>query len=225
MTGGLTSATEGAGDGAASAGGETGTRSDTVRLHRRSIEIEVFDAGETALGVRSRLLDQRPWHPNPQRLVLHDMVLELEVSLTDMTITRAGAEMVAFPHAECPLIAPRFAGLVGISVARGFTRALREVFGGVSGCSHLHELARATGPAVIQARMSHRARRRDTADEQAAVGTPAAAATGGAPMRTCHIWAEDGIAVRKLAAGWRPGPATEYPAPTLERILAAHGDD
>jgi hypothetical protein len=207
-------------------GGADGAGSGRAPLHRRSIEIEVVDGGEDALGVRSRLRDQRPWHPNPERLVLHDMVLELDVSLVDMTITRADAEMLTFPHAECPLIAPRFAGLVGISVARGFTRALGEVFGGVSGCSHLHELARATGPAVVQARMSHRARRRDVADEQAAVVTAPAPDPGVAPMlRTCHIWAEDGIAVRKLAAGWRPGVTAAYPAPPLERILAANGDD
>ncbi|WP_255650276.1 hypothetical protein [Frankia sp. ArI3] len=40
-------------------------------------------------------------------------------------------------------------------------------------------------------------------------GRQAAALTG-----TCHIWAPDGIATRKLAAGWRPG-FDPYPAPPL----------
>lgn len=39
---------------------------------------------------------------------------------------------------------------------------------------------------------------------------------------TCHLWAEDGIGLQKVASGWRPGKA-EYPAPSLVEILRRMG--
>jgi hypothetical protein len=34
---------------------------------------------------------------------------------------------------------------------------------------------------------------------------------------TCHLWAEGGIGLEKVAIGWRPGN-DEYPAPSLVEI-------
>lgn len=77
------------------------------------------------------------------------MTLALTVRLADLVITAAEAGMGSFPHAECPFIAPAFAQSQGLSVRRGFTKELRLRFGGVSGCAHLGDLARAMGPAVV----------------------------------------------------------------------------
>ena len=82
------------------------------------------------------------------------MALAVRVRLADMVIVHADADMRTFPHAECPLITPVFDGLVGLSVAAGYNRAIQERFRGVSGCTHLYELARALGPAVVQAAIS-----------------------------------------------------------------------
>ncbi|WP_261569086.1 DUF2889 domain-containing protein [Frankia gtarii] len=194
--------------------------SQAVPVHRRTIEIETRQADDLLIA-QARLRDVRPWHPDPDRVLLHDMELVLHVRAADLTIVAVESRMNAFPHTECPLIRPSFDRLVGLSVRRGFTRALRETVSGVHGCSHLHELARAAGPAIIQATLSSAdARRRGlTADAETPVraersgpvvsGQPASALTG-----SCHIWAPDGIAIRKLAAGWRPGFAP-YPAPPL----------
>ena len=65
--------------------------------------------------------------------------------------------MHAFPHTECPTIEAAFAGLVGLNVARGYTREVQTRFGGPRGCTHLEHLARSLGPVVIQAVTSRRA--------------------------------------------------------------------
>ncbi|WP_261562117.1 DUF2889 domain-containing protein [Frankia tisae] len=205
-------------------------------VHRRTIEIEVHQADDLLIA-RARLRDTRPWHPDPARVLLHDLELALHVRVADLTIVAVESGMNAFPHTECPLIRPSFDRLVGLSVRRGFTRALRETVSGVHGCSHLHELARAAGPAIIQATLSAAdARRRGltpgaeppdapaTTDAQTADAQTADRAGGSGPVvsgrqaaaltGTCHIWAPDGIATRKLAAGWRPG-FDPYPAPPL----------
>jgi len=133
-----------------------------------------------------------------------------------MTITEASAVMRTFPHVECPAITESFGGLVGLSVTRGYTRAVQSRFGGPRGCTHLEQLARSLGPVVVQAVTSCRAR-------AVALGRQADLLSGsGSPWArdSCHIWAEDGVADQKLAAGWRPGVGP-YPAPALVTFRAS----
>jgi hypothetical protein len=183
---------------------------ERVVLHRRSIEYEAFDAGDSLLIV-GRLQDTRPWAEHPASVPrVHDMELQVRVRIEDLTITEAGAEMHTFPHTECPGIVGAFAGLEGLSVARGYTREVQSRFGGPRGCTHLEQLARSLGPVVVQAVTSRRAR-------DVSTGRTADLLSGGdSPWarNSCHIWAEGGIADQKLAAGWRPGTGP-YPAPSL----------
>lgn len=183
---------------------------DEIPLHRRTIEYEAFDRGEV-LAVVGRLRDTRPWADDGGSVAtVHDMELRVTVRIADMTITEARADMLAFPHNECPAIIAAFRGLEGLSVARGYTRAVQTRFGGPKGCTHLEQLARSLGPVVVQAVTSRRAQavgRGDADDLLSGGGSPWA-------RNSCHIWAEGGIADQKLAAGWRPGTGP-YPCPPL----------
>jgi hypothetical protein len=182
-------------------------------VHRRSIEIDSYLEGDT-LRVVGQLRDERPW--SDTRRIMHDMELRLRVRLADMTIVEADAQMHTYPHDECPFILPKFAQLEGLSITRGFTRALREAFAGVSGCQHLHELARVAGPAVFQATAAMRSARRNP-DDPATFDDPER--TLRAMNSTCHIWAPDGVGPQKLELGWRAGQR-DYPAPSVERLRA-----
>jgi hypothetical protein len=197
----------------------TGSPADRpVPLHRRSIEFEAF-RGDGALRVVGRLRDTRPWADgNGSPAVVHDMELRVAVRIRDMTIIEAAAEMHTFPHAECPGIVRAFDGLVGLSVARGYTRKVQERFGGPRGCTHLETLARSLGPVVVQAVTSDRARAVHAGEAEDLL-------TGnGSPWArdSCHIWAEGGVADQKLAAGWRPGIGP-YPAASLVEIRRRGG--
>jgi hypothetical protein len=185
--------------------------STAVPVHRRSIEYEAFEVDD-ALTIVGKLQDSRPWAQSPDVGRVHDMELRVTVRMTDFTITDAEAVMHAFPHAECPGIVDAFQGMVGLSVARGYTRAVQERFGGVSGCTHMEHLARSLGPVVIQAATSCMARSRF--DGQPARGFGDTGTSPVAIRNSCHIWAEDGIAEQKLALGWQPG-RDDYPAPAL----------
>ncbi len=193
---------------------------DAVALHRRAIEFEVFGTGED-LVVVGRLRDTRPWAADGSAVAtVHDMELRVRVRQSDLTIVGATAEMHAFPHTECPLIEEAFSGLVGLCVARGYTRAVQSLFGGPKGCTHLEQLARSLGPVVIQAVTSRRAlsvSRGESEDLLAGTGG------SGSPWArdSCHIWAEGGTADQKLAAGWRPGVGP-YPSPALVTFLGRH---
>jgi len=191
-----------------------GDHDGRVPVHIRSIEYQAFEepGGLTVVG---RLRDSRPWaEGGPAVARVHDMELRVTVDDT-LTITASDATMHTFPHTECPGIVAAFRGLAGLQVGRGFTRRVQELFGGPRGCTHLEHLARSLGPVVIQAVTSRRARA--VADGEAPdliTGTASPWARD-----TCHIWAEGGVADRKLAAGWRPGVGP-YPSAPLESFLA-----
>ena len=189
----------------------------SVPLHRRSIDYRVHEVDDD-LVVVGRLTDTRPWAEGGTAVAtVHDMELRVRVRRSDLTIIGATAEMHTFPHTECPMIEEAFAGLVGLSVARGYTREVQARFGGPRGCTHLEHLARSLGPVVIQAVTSGRAlavSRGESEDLLSAAGT-----TGSPWARdSCHIWAEGGIADQKLAAGWRPGVGP-YPSPALVTFI------
>jgi hypothetical protein len=193
----------------------------SLLLHRRAIDYQAF-AVDDDLVVVGRLTDSRPWADNGAAVaIVHDLELRTRIRTTDLTIVAAVAEMHTFPHAECPGIEQAFAGLVGLSVARGYTREVQERFGGPRGCTHLEHLARSLGPVVIQAVTSRRAlavSRGESDDLLAGVG-----GTGSPWARdSCHIWAQGSIADQKLAAGWRPGVGP-YPSPALVTFLEPGG--
>jgi len=174
-------------------------------VHRRSIIMDSYPLDDEHVTVTGRLTDVQPWD-GPGHEVIHDMTLTVTVRLTDLVIILAEAGMGTFPHAECPFIAPAFAQLEGLSVRRGFTKELRQRLGGVSGCAHLGELARAMGPAVVRTSAASR-QKRATAD-------PASAGPAPLPLGSCHVWAADGPGVRKVEAGWVPG-SIPFPIPLV----------
>jgi len=191
--------------------------SEEPPLLRRTIEMQVF-AREGYHVVIGTLHDRRPWASGrlgPRDV--HQMELGLVVRCADLVIVDAAATMGHFPHPECSTIEGSFSELIGLSVARGYTRAVQDRFGRERGCSHLEFLARALGPVVIQAITAAGARRMENGEADVLTG-------GGMEWltNTCHIWAEEGIGMQKLAAGWRPGKG-EYPAPSLVEIRRRSG--
>jgi len=183
-------------------------------LLTRTIDMRVFarDGYHVVIG---SLFDQRPWasgRVGPRDV--HRMELGIVVRCDDLVIVDAEATMGHFPHPECPSITDSFSELIGLSVARGFTRAVQDRFGRERGCSHLEFLARALGPVVIQSLTAAGARRMEDGEEE---GLATATSGMGWLANTCHIWSEDGVGMQKLAAAWKPGNG-EYPAPSLVEI-------
>jgi Protein of unknown function (DUF2889) len=193
--------------------------SEELPLLRRTIEMQVFER-EGFHVVIGTLHDRRPWasgRVGPSDV--HQMELGIVVRCADLVIVDAAATMGHFPHPECSSIEGSFSELIGLSVARGYTRAVQDRFGRERGCSHLEFLARALGPVVIQAITAAGARRMENGEPDVLTGGGGVLTGGGMEWlaNTCHIWSEDGIGMQKLAANWRPGKG-EYPAPSLVEI-------
>jgi len=51
---------------------------------------------------------------------------------------------------ECDAITPHYRKLVGLAIRPGYTQKIKELFGGVRGCTHITELAGSLATAAFQ---------------------------------------------------------------------------
>ena len=124
-------------------------------VHVRTIRVEIAPAGEDELQVTATLVDERPpegqrWFGSAPPPVIHDMRLGLRVRHPGLVITQVRSEMASRPYTICPEALPPLQQLVGLSIARGFTREVNERFGRQRGCAHFTALIHAMPPAVRQ---------------------------------------------------------------------------
>ena len=101
----------------------------------------------------------------------------------------AASEVVPYPGG-CETIAPAYGRLVGLNLIRNFRRGVKELLGGVRGCTHLTEMLAGFPTAAIQ---SFAGERRD-ADEE----------NGGKPFQLdqCHALETGTETVRKWYPKW-----------------------
>jgi hypothetical protein len=177
-------------------------------IHRRSYDCQAFSDGAATMLIRGRLTDTKPLGLGPadgEPLVIHDMSIELTVSVPGFEIVAVEAVMHVHPYELCTAVLPDYQQLVGLSIARGYSRRVRELFGGPNGCSHIGALLQALGPVAIQASWS-------LLDQDEDQGQPFLA--GADPeerarrlrfnANTCHVWAEGGQQMVAIESGRAP---------------------
>lgn len=176
---------------------------DLPLLHTRAYDVEAFARDATTIVLVGRVRDTKPpglmIADDPDPLDIHHMVVTLTVSYPTLTITDASVEFHTHPHTTCPAIIDHYDKLVGLSIARGFTHTVRELFGGPRGCTHTTALLQAMAPVAVQATWSLRAlanaQQRDRPRELSLKQRELIIAANG---NTCHVWAEDAEAVAAL---------------------------
>ena len=138
---------------------------------------------------------------DPDPLSMHRMRVELEIEYPALVIRAVDVEFDDFPQTLCPMIADDYGALVGVSITRGFTHRVRELFGGPRGCAHVTALLQAMAPAVVQSTWSMGIlnQREATAGDDAEA--PAGARRQPPPADSCHVWAADGELVRMVQRG------------------------
>ncbi len=182
-------------------------------LHDREYRVRAFRVAADRVLIRGAVRDQKPpglyLDVDPDPLTIHHMQVDIEVSYPSMEIVAAQVHMETHPNIECTRIEPHYEKLVGLSIARGFTHKVRELFGGPRACTHTTALLQAMAPVAIQCMWSMRASDANRAD----AGHPDHDADHGTrvPMtrsdmwkvnlNTCHVWAEDSDVVARYAAG------------------------
>jgi len=176
-------------------------------IHERCYVVRAYRKDASTLLIRGAVRDQKPAGlyivDDPEPLTVHHMIVDLYIAVPSMEIVQAKAVLETHPHANCVKIEDHYQNLIGLSIARGFTHKVRELFGGPRGCTHTTALLQAMAPVAIQSMWSFRmAAARDGAPGSPDFSTPEmrtrAMMTN---LNTCHIWAEDGEQVASLRAG------------------------
>jgi hypothetical protein len=126
-------------------------------VHTRSIVCRSFRRDDGLLDIDARFIDTRPFAydsefrgPCTPGSALHNMQLRLTLD-RERRIHALVSAMQATPYNGCAEVNPHFQRLVGLSVGRGFRKAMRERIGGTEGCTHVIALLDAMAAAAVQA--------------------------------------------------------------------------
>lgn len=169
---------------------------DSGLLYDRSLRTQVRLDGEE-LEIRATVEDDTFSHGGFQRV--HDMTLVMRVRRSDREIVAVEADMSEHPHPQCPLVAATMQRLVGVRIARGFTRAVNERVGATRGCNHLATLALQAGTVAALSFAAEMA-----AEDPGLVELGYDDFFGTVRDRypavegSCQVWAPEGVLVRRL---------------------------
>lgn len=176
-----------------------------ISIHHRSYETEAFDEGDGTMRLVGRLVDTKPQGlgmADGEPLVIHDMIVEMIVAGDTFEILDITTTMQVRPYGQCTQVLDSYQQLVGVSIARGYSRKVKELFGGPMGCSHIGALLIALAPVAVQASWGL-ARLHD----DPAVWSGAERDEADAERRTrlntntCHVWSADGEQISRLNRG------------------------
>jgi hypothetical protein len=179
-------------------------------IHERAYVVRAYRKDQQTLVIRGGVRDQKPpglYVPgDPEPLTVHHMIVDLTIAVPSLEIIGANAALETHPHAACPRIEDHYQHLIGLSIARGFTHKVRELFGGPRGCTHTTALLQAMAPVAVQSMWSVRVKAMKDGDGDGPGGpnfsTPESRQQAVAMnLNTCHIWAEDGDQVRSILNG------------------------
>jgi hypothetical protein len=171
-------------------------------VHKRDFAFEGYRRADGHYDIEGRMTDRKTYaFPNDFRgeiqadEPLHDMRIRVTIDET-FRILDVVAETAAGPFEVCPAITPSFAALKGAQIGRGWSRLLREKFGGVHGCTHHVELLRTLATVAFQTIYGEQQRR-----SRVQHTTPPFEEAGGRSQRpafidTCHALASDGEVVK-----------------------------
>jgi len=187
----------------------------TSLIHNREYRVESWLLDDGRLLIQGALRDQKPpglFIPgDPEPLTIHHMMLAMTVAIPSMIIEEVQTSFPAHPSAGCPSIISHYDNLVGLSIARGFTHKVRELFGGPRGCSHTTALIQAMAPIAMQSRKSMEIAAAEAEGQPNPVmERPEHDDSWKRLVNTCHVWAEDGevVELRKRGDHSRSLPLT-----------------
>ena len=169
-------------------------------IHTRRISFEGFLREDGLWDIDCELSDTKA-NPTPMRergvLPPGEPIHLLRVRLTvDDSFTIRAVQTAAihtpFPECQQPADAP-MQKLVGLTMGRGWRKAIDSVIGGVEGCTHLRELVFNAATAAFQMIPYHRALESGRREEQSPDGKPPFY------MGQCMTWAFEGPVVMRYA--------------------------
>ena len=131
-------------------------------LHTRRVEIQGYKREDGLYDIEGHLVDTKPYDfklaagVRPAGEAVHGMWLRITVD-KQLTIVDAAASMDAMPYiGDCNKIEPAYRKLIGLAIRPGYHQRLKELLGGVRGCTHITEMAGMLATAAFQSMAGQR---------------------------------------------------------------------
>ena len=161
-------------------------------IHTRMMEVLGYERTDGLYDIEARLTDAKTYgFANEHRgwvepgEPIHDMRIRLTID-EELKVLTVEAATDAGPFTVCGAIAPDYARLQGAVIGPGWRTRIRQLFGGVSGCTHLTELLGVMATVAYQTLYARRQQRAErNPDERPAM------------LDTCHALAGDGEVVKR----------------------------
>ncbi len=116
----------------------------------------------------------------------HDIRIRIAID-TALKVHEAHASIDASPFETCPNITDAYKKLIGTHIRPGWRAKVKELVGGVSGCTHINELLPVIATTAFQALWSHS----DEATKKQGYKIM---------LDNCHVWSRDGEVMTKLVS-------------------------
>lgn len=172
------------------------TKTKGNKVHTRSIEVNTYEYDDQHLLVEGSLTDHRTkeyflitGEKQPPGTI-HHMLVRMLVNISTLTIDEIKVEMPTVPRGECLETINCLVPVKGMRIASGFTLKVKELVGGIKGCSHLLALLTSMAPAAIQGYGAYQSQK------PAGYGSNLPLIIGFL-INTCWPWREDGPLVKQ----------------------------
>jgi hypothetical protein len=169
------------------------------RVHSRTITVNSYEIDDSSLLVEGDLVDERffpsYYYSRNEFLdpgIVHDIRVEMRVSLPALEILEARATMRKIPIGECLGVEASAARVVGLRIRPGFSRDLKDRLGGIAGCLHMTTLIYHMGAAAVQGMWAVLSRKREGGATKSMDYDP------GILKNSCWLWREDGPFFEKV---------------------------
>jgi hypothetical protein len=161
-------------------------------LHTRRYEFQGYQRTDGLWDIEGRMTDTKTYgFPNEWRgeikadEPIHDMWLRLTLD-DDLVVRDIETATEASPFEICPQATPKYAAIKGARIGPGWTKRVKDLFGGPVGCTHHTEMLVAIATVAYQTIFSARNKWGDT---DAETRRPAF-------LDTCHALASDSETVK-----------------------------
>lgn len=169
------------------------------KIFSRTIDIICYEVDLDSIIIEGEIKDTRlcPYYlvtgEKKDHGILHNMKIFMKVSGNSLTISDVKVDMLYYPREECIEANNNIQKLNGLSITKGFTKAVKDIIGGTKGCAHVANCILAMAPAAVQGFWANKAQK-PVNKEFANQGSMSHYL-----IDTCYVWRKDGPMIKKLS--------------------------
>ena len=161
-------------------------------FHKRVVQCQGFKRKDGKFDIEGHLIDTKTYKISVEHgevipgQPLHEMFLRITIN-EELEILSAEASTHWAPYLICGDIVSNFSKLKGLKIKSGFTAQVKNLLGGVNGCTHLVELLGPMATTAFQTIYSERSMKKDNFE----IKTPPPL------LNSCHGWSDSKEMIQK----------------------------